>query len=356
MPVASFTATRWAWLRHHEPEAASATRAVRLPHDFLTERLCGRAATDRGDASGTAWWSTKDGRYAPDVLDLIDLDPELLPDVLGPREPAGELTGPAGRELGLAEGAVVGPGTGDNMGAALGLGLGPGEPVISLGTSGTAYAVMDERAADPSGTVAGFADASGRFLPLAATLNATLAIDRVAEWLGLDRDAPAEKTRVVVLPYLDGERTPNLPRAAGMVAGLRHATTREEILLAAYEGAVASLVEALDRIGEQGSGLDPDAPVLLVGGGARGPAWQHTVARLSGRDVQIPEADELVALGAAAQAAACVSGEAPEEVARRWDLRRGTTVAAPADRDAETLERIDLTRRASLQLLDPPQS
>ena len=140
------------------------------------------------------------------------------------------------------------------------------------------------------------------------------------------------------------------------MAGLRHATTREEILLAAYEGAVASLVEALDRIGEQGSGLDPDAPVLLVGGGARGPAWQRTVARLSGRDVQVPEADELVALGAAAQAAACVSGEAPEEVARRWDLRRGTTVAAPAERDAETLERIDLTRRASLQLLDPPQS
>ena len=289
------------------------------------------------------------------MLELIELDPELLPDVLGPGDPAGELSGTAARELGLAEGAVVGPGTGDNMGAALGLGLAPGEPVISLGTSGTAYAVMDERAADPSGTVAGFADASGRFLPLAATLNATMAIDRVAEWLGLDRDAPAESTRVVVLPYLDGERTPNLPQAAGMVAGLRHATTREEILLAAYEGAVASLVEALDRIGEQGSGLDPEAPVLLVGGGARGPAWQRTVARLSGRDVQIPEADELVALGAAAQAAACVSGEAPEEVARRWDLRRGTTVAAPAERDAETLERINVTRQASLQLHDPPR-
>jgi xylulokinase len=244
----------------------------------------------------------------------------------------------------------VGPGTGDNMGAALGVGARPGEPVVSLGTSGTAYAVMERRAADPSGTVAGFADASGRFLPLAATLNATLAVDRVAGWLCLDREAAADRTSVVVLPYLDGERTPNLPRAAGMVAGLRHATTREEILLAAYEGAAASLVEAVDRLGEQGSGLDPDAAILLVGGGARGAAWQRTVARLSGRPVQVPDAEELVALGAAAQAAACLSGEAPEEVARRWDTRGGIAVEAPAERDLEALERIRATREATLAL------
>ena len=350
VPVPSFTATRWAWLRRHEPERAAAARAVRLPHDFITERLCGRAATDRGDASGTAWWSTRDEDYVDDVLGLIELDSELLPDVLGPREPAGEVSASAARELGLRPGAVVGPGTGDNMGAALGLGARPGEPVVSLGTSGTAYAVMERRAVDPSGTVAGFADASGRFLPLAATLNATLAVDRVAGWLGLDREAAADRTSVVVLPYLDGERTPNLPRAAGMVAGLRHGTTREEILLAAYEGAAASLVEAIDLLGEQGSGLDPDAPILLVGGGARGSVWQRTVARLSGRPVQVPDAEELVALGAAAQAAACLSGEAPDEVARRWDTRRGLAVEAPAERDVEALERIRMTREATLAL------
>jgi xylulokinase len=270
VPVPSFTATRWAWLRRHEPERAAAAMAVRLPHDFITERLCGRAVTDRGDASGTAWWSTRDEGYVDDVLRLIELDRTLLPEVLGPREAAGEVGRSAAGELGLREGVVVGPGTGDNMGAALGLGARPGEPVVSLGTSGTAYAVMERRAADPGGTVAGFADASGRFLPLAATLNATLAVDRVAGWLGLDREAAADRTAVVVLPYLDGERTPNLPQAAGMVAGLRHATTREEILLAAYEGAAASLVEAIDRLGEQGSGLDPDATILLAGGGARG--------------------------------------------------------------------------------------
>jgi xylulokinase len=350
VPVPSFTATRWAWLRRQDPDRAAATRAVRLPHDFLTERLCERAATDRGDVSGTAWWSTRDERYVDEVLDLIDLDPALLPEVLGPREPAGEVTSSAGRTLGLRGGTLVGPGTGDNMGAALGLGAAAGEPIVSLGTSGTAFAVMQERAVDPTGIVAGFADASGRFLPLTATLNATLAVDRVASWLGLDREAAAEQTGVVLLPYLDGERTPNLPRAAGMVAGLRHATTREEILLAAYEGAVASLVEALDLLAEVGSGLTPSAAILLVGGGARGPVWQRTVTRLSGRPVQAPEAEELVALGAAAQAAACLSGDPPEEVARAWNSRRGNVVEPPAQRDLETLDRIRATREATLAL------
>ena len=122
---------------------------------------------------------------------------------------------------------------------------------------------------------------------------------------------------------------------------------------AAYEGAAASLVEALERIAEQGSGLDPDAPLLLVGGGARGAAWQRVVARLSGREVQVPEAEELVALGAAAQAVACASGEAPEEVARRWGTRRGATIDAPPERDAEALERIRTVREATLPLHDP---
>jgi xylulokinase len=350
VPVPSFTATRWAWLRANEPDIAHSARAVRLPHDFLTERLSGRGATDRGDASGTAWWSTRDERYSDEVLELIDLDPALLPEVLGPAEAAGEVSREAAEALGLRPGALVGPGTGDNAGAALGLGATPGQPVVSLGTSGTAYAVMEERSVDPTGTVAGFADASGRFLPLAATLNATLAVDRVAGWLGLDREAAAERTRVVVLPYLDGERTPNLPRAAGMIAGLRHATTRDQILLATYEGAAASLIEALQALARLGSGLDPDAPLILIGGGARGGVWQRTVARLSGRRVQVPDADELVALGAAAQAAACITDERPEEVARRWGTSAGIEIEPPAEEDTETLARIKATREATRTL------
>ena len=354
VPVASFTATRWAWLRRTEPSVAAAARAVRLPHDWLTERLTGHGATDRGDASGTAWWSTRDEDYVDEVLELVELDRALLPDVLGPSEAAGSVTAAAAAELGLPEGALVGPGTGDNMGAALGLGLRPGEPVISLGTSGTAYAAMSERAVDPSGTIAGFADAAGGFLPLAATLNCTLAVDRVAGWLGLDREAVADHTSVTVLPYLDGERTPNLPRASGTIAGLRHETEPGEILLAAYEGAVASLVEALELLAGVGSGIDPDAPVLLIGGGARGRTWQETVARLSGRAVQVPDDEELVALGAAAQAAALLTGEPPEQLAHRWNTRRGHSIEAPAERDTETLERIRAVREAAAELLDPP--
>jgi xylulokinase len=355
VPVPSFTVTSWAWLRRTEPEVAAAARAIRLPHDWLTERLTAHGATDRGDASGTGWWSTRDEDYAAEVLELaaVELDRALLPDVLGPREAAGAVHRTAAGELGLPEGALVGPGTGDNMGAALGLGLSPGEPTISLGTSGTAYAAMSTRAVDPSGLIAGFADAAGGFLPLAATLNCTLAVDRVAGWLGLDREAVAERTDVTVLPYFDGERTPNLPRAAGTIAGLRHDTQPGQILLAAYEGAVASLVEALELLGSVGSGLDPDAPLVLIGGGARGRVWQDTVARLAGRAVQVPDADEPVALGAAAQAAALLTGEAPDKVARRWDTRRGRTVEPPDEPDTETVRRIRATREAALELLDP---
>jgi xylulokinase len=356
VPVPSFTVTRWAWLRRTEPEVAAATRAIRLPHDWLTERLCGRGVTDRGDASGTGWWSTRDEDYTDEVLDLpsVALDRSLLPEVLGPVDAAGEVLGrrEAG-DLGLPPGALVGPGTGDNMGAALGLGLRPGEAVVSLGTSGTAYAAMSERAIDPTGLIAGFADAAGGFLPLAATLNCTLAVDRVATWLGLERDAVADCTAVTVLPYLDGERTPNLPRAAGTIAGLRHDTEPRQILLAAYEGAVASLVEALDLLAAVGSGLDPDAPVVLIGGGARGRVWQQTVARLAGRAVVVPEAEELVALGAAAQAAAVLTGEPADEIARRWETRRGVTIEPPAEPDTETLARIRGVREAALGLLDP---
>jgi xylulokinase len=356
VPVPSFTVTRWAWLRRTEPEVAAAARAIRLPHDWLTERLCGHGATDRGDASGTGWWSTRDEDYVADVLELpsVALDRSLLPEVLGPQEAAGELHAAAAADLGLPEGAIVGPGTGDNMGAALGLGLRPGEAVISLGTSGTAYAAMSERAVDPSGLIAGFADAAGGFLPLAATLNCTLAVDRIAAWLGLEREAVAPKSgEVTVLPYLDGERTPNLPQAAGTISGLRHDTEPGQILLAAYEGAVASLVEALGLLGSVGSGLDPDAPVVLVGGGARGRVWQETVARLSGRAAAVPEAQELVALGAAAQAAALLTGEEPGEIARRWGTRRGTVVEPPGEPDTETLARIRAVRERAAALLDP---
>jgi xylulokinase len=235
------------------------------------------------------------------------------------------------------------------MGAALALGLEPGTPVVSLGTSGTAYAAMHRRAADPTGIVAGFADAAGGFLPLACTLNATLAVDRVAALLGLDRDSVDPSGEVVVQPYFDGERTPNLPHAAATISGLRHDTAPGQILMAAYEGVVASLLEALERIAEQGSGLAPDAPIVLIGGGARGGTWRDVVRRLSGRPLVVPEADELVALGAAVQAAAVLEDGDLRAVARRFGLSGGLELEA-VERDGETLERIARVRAATDEL------
>ncbi|MEU9076361.1 xylulokinase [Kitasatospora sp. NPDC048538] len=348
VPTAAFTAAKWAWLRAEEPAAADRVAAVRLPHDFLTERLTGEAVTDRGDASGTGWWGP-DG-YDLDVLGRIGLDPALLPQVLSPGTRAGAVR----PGTPLRAGAPVAAGTGDNMAAALGLGLLPGQPVLSLGTSGTVYAVGRTRPADPSGTVAGFADALGGWLPLACTLNCTLAVDRFAALLRLGRDEVDAGGTVVVLPYLDGERTPDLPGASGLVHGLRHDTTPGQLLQAAYDGAAHALLAALDGVLRAG-GEDPagDEPLLLIGGGARGQAWQRTVLRLSGRPVQVPEAQELVALGAAAQAAALLTGERADAVARRWRTATGP-VLEPVEKDGEALELIGDTLRRAGALLGAP--
>lgn len=340
-PVASFTVCKWAWLRRTEPDLARAAAAIRLPHDYLTEQLTGRGTTDRGDASGTGWWSPTSGEYLDEILALpeVDLTAELLPAIIGPADRAGTVTAAAAGALRLEPGTVVGPGTGDNMAAALGLGLSVGQAAMSLGTSGTIFAVAERPTADPSGIVAGFADAAGRYLPLAATLNCTVAVDRIASWLGLDRDDVEPAGSVVVLPYLDGERTPNLPMASGSVTGLRHSTTPQQILMAAYEGAVASLLMAFDAIGEAVGGLDPAAPLMLVGGGARGQTWRSVVRRLTGRTIQVPDNAELVAVGAAVQAAAVLRGEAPADVARRWGGSAGILLD-PTPVDDERLSRI----------------
>ncbi|MBQ0826690.1 xylulokinase [Streptomyces tagetis] len=335
VPSASFTVTKWAWLAEHEPDAVRATKAVRLPHDYLTERLTGQGTTDRGDASGTGWWASGTESYDEEILARVALDPALLPRVVRSGEVAGTVRDAQG--LPFSKGTLVAAGTGDNAAAALGLGLRPGVPVMSLGTSGTVYAVSRHRPADPTGTVAGFADARGDWLPLACTLNCTLAVDRIAALLGLDREAVEPGTDVTLLPFLDGERTPNLPHASGLLYGLRHDTTAGQLLQAAYDGAVHSLLGALDLVLDEDA--DPAAPLLLIGGGSRGAAWQQTVRRLSGRPVQIPQARELVALGAAAQAAGLLTGEDPAAVARRWDTAAGP-VLDPVERDEAALDRI----------------
>lgn len=324
VPVPSFTVTKLHWLGRCEPETLRRTAAVLLPHDYMTFRLTGRRTTDRGDASGTGYWSPREGRYRDDILRLVSegIDwASALPEVLAPDAVAGEWAG---------VGCRVAPGTGDNMAAALGLGLRPGDLLLSMGTSGTACTVSDEPAADPTGTVAGFADATGRYLPLVCTMNATKVTDAVARLLGVDHarfdelvlQAAAGAGDLVLVPHFDGERTPNRPDATGMLTGLRTDATPAQLARAAVEGVVCNLLAGADALGAGAA----HGTVFLVGGAARSAAYRRVVADLTGRAVQVPADEELVAGGAAVQAAAIHLGCDFAEVADAWDLRRGETV------------------------------
>jgi len=320
VPVASFTATKLRWLRDHEPEHAARVAAVALPHDWLTWRLLGhgpdaplgpelaRLSTDRSEASGTGYWSPATGEYDREILRAALGHDALLPRVLAPEARAG----------GTPEGAVVGAGAGDNAAAALGLGAGRGDAVVSIGTSGTAFAVAERPVRDASGTVAGFADATGAYLPLVATLNAARVLDAVAGLLGVDHETLGELALaaapgaggLVLHPYFEGERTPNLPEATARLEGMTlAATTRPNLARAAVEGLLCGLADGLDAIRAHGVRAER---VLLIGGGAQNPAVARIAAQVLGAPIVVPRPGEYVARGAALQAAWALTGAPPD--------------------------------------------
>ena len=340
-PVAAFTITKLAWVAEHEPDVLDRAATVMLPHDYLTFRLCGEHVTDRGDASGTGWFSPSRRAVVPEAFTAAGLDPEVwglrLPRVLDATEVAGRITAEGAAALGVPADVIVGPGTGDNMGAALGLGLRDGDVAISLGTSGTVFAVSATATHDPSGAVAGFASATGDYLPLVCTLNATKVTDSVARWLGTDApglaalamDATDDPGDAMLVPYFDGERTPNLPDATGTFTGLTNATTREQLALAAHDGVLCGVLAGLDAL--RGVGAACDGRLFLVGGGARSSAYRQRLADLAGQPVIVPDTDEAVATGAALQAAVVAGGGDFTAVADRWQLGAGDTIAPAAD-------------------------
>jgi xylulokinase len=317
VPVASFTVTKLRWLARAEPAGARRVERVLLPHDWLTWLLAGRPdapTTDRGDASGTGYWSPAHGAYRTDLLERALGRVVAVPRVADPAEVVGRTDA----------GAALAAGTGDNMGAALGLGLEPGDVVVSLGTSGTAFAVSPVPAADPTGAVAGFADATGAFLPLVATLNAARVLAAGAAMLGVDLarfddlalSAPPGAGGLVLLPYLDGERTPNLPDATGTLAGLtRAAMTPANLARACVEGMLCGLADAVDAV--VAVGVRPRR-ILLIGGAAASAAVRAVAPGLLGLPVHVPAAGEYVAVGAARQAAWALAGTAEPP---RWDAR-----------------------------------
>jgi xylulokinase len=320
VPNASFTVTKLRWLAEHEPGNAGRAAAVLLPHDWLTWRLgAPTPATDRGDASGTGYFSTADGAWLPEVAADAIGHQVRLPRVARPAAVVGE----------TGWGAAVSAGTGDNMGAALGLGLRPGEVAVSIGTSGTAFAVTGGPAADATGTIAGFADATGAFLPLVLTVNAGLVLSAAAALTGTDLDGLSKRALagrpgaggLTLLPYLDGERTPDRPRASGVLRGLTTGNaTAENLARAAVEAVLASLAEVASLLTEFGE----QRRVLLIGGGARSEAVRALAPGIFGVPVDVPEPGEYVALGAARQAAWALAGAAdpppwPRPPARRYE-------------------------------------
>jgi xylulokinase len=329
VPVAAFTITKLSWLHRSEPETWARVAKVVLPHDFLNHRLTGAHFTDRGDASGTGYWSPREARYRFDLLSIVDdaIDwHQVVPPVVASDAPAGSLRAEAAEALGLRTKPIVTSGTGDNMAAALGIGMRPGDVAMSLGTSGTVFAIDDAPSTDPRGDVAGFAHADGRFLPLVCTLNATLVTQAFADLLGVTLDeldelalaAPAGAGGLTLVPYLAGERTPNRPDATGTLRGIRTDVTREAVARAAFEGVVCGLLDGVDALDAVTSEAH-DGRLLLVGGGARSVAYRQVLADLAGRQVTIPAEEEHVARGACVQAASVLRGAEPSAVAAAWE-------------------------------------
>jgi xylulokinase len=340
VPTMSFTVTKLRWLAEREPANAARVHRVALPHDWLTWRLAGGGArdggpgdaggdpsaalvTDRGDASGTGYFSPATGGWLPEYATRALGHQVALPLVAAPSSVVGQ----------TSWGAAISAGTGDNMGAALGMGLRDGDVAVSIGTSGTAYAVTSRPSADPTGLVSGFADATGHFLPLSATLNAARVLDVTARMLGvtvaglsdLALKAAPGAGGLVLLPYLDGERTPNRPAANGVLRGLTTANaTPENLARAAVEAVICSLADAVD--GLRPCGITP-ARIVLTGGAAKSEAVRAIAPAVFGLPVTVPEAAEYVALGAARQAAWALSGSAePPD----WAERPSVTLEASA--------------------------
>jgi len=321
LPVASFTSTKVLWVSRNEPENAARIAAVCLPHDWLTWRLAGYGpigesekgpdlnalATDPSDASGTGYFNPSTGEYEAEVWQFILGRTPILPRVIKPGSWAFE----ADDRFNLAGGA------GDNAAAGLGLGAGLGDVVVSLGTSGTVFAVTDVVAKDSTGTVAGFASASSSYLPLVCTLNAARIMDSFASLLSVNHEefgqlalaANAGAEGLVVVPYFEGERTPNLPQAKGAVLGLTLSNNRlENLARAAIEGMLCGLADGLEVLLAQGVACER---VLLIGGAAANAAVQKIASEIFGVQVDVPNLGEYVADGAARQAAWALTGANP---------------------------------------------
>jgi xylulokinase len=344
--VAAFTASKVRWMADHEPDNAERTHAIALPHDWLSWQLQGgkdfsKLFTDRSDASGTGYFDAVSSTYRRDILAVaIKSKREIqLPFVATPAQFAGT----------TLSGIPIAPGAGDNAAAALGIQAKPGDVVVSLGTSGTAFSVSKTPTADPSGMVAGFADATGNYLPLVCTLNAARIFDAATRILGKTHDEVGQLALsaqpgahgLALLPYFEGERTPNRPNATGVFSGMTLENSNPaDIARAMIEGMLAGLADAVQALIDLGVEVKR---VLIIGGAAKNPAVGQIASALFARPVLVAPAGEYVADGAARQAAWALLGGADAPL---WDLGAAQEIEAVAT--PEVLERYRVLRDATV--------
>lgn len=340
LPVASFTSTKVSWVAQNEPVNASRIAAICLPHDYLSWRLAGYGpegdsqfgpdlsalATDASDASGTGYFNPTEGEYVPEILAWILGRVPHLPRIVAPGEAAFAANTDRTGYLG-----AIACGAGDNAAAGLGVDAVEGDVIVSLGTSGTVFSVSATPTSDSSGTIAGFSSATGSYLPLVCTLNAARVLDSFANLLEVSHEQLGELALqaepgsggVVLVPYFEGERTPNLPNATASVLGLTLANnTRPNLARAAIEGMLCGLAAGLSALTDAGVSA---SRIILVGGAAANPAVQQIAAEIFGLPVSVPAPGEYVANGAARQAAWLILGSRPA-----WGIDTIATVQKPA--------------------------
>lgn len=321
VPAPALTVSKLAWTERNHPGLVARARHILLPADYIVFRLTGRAVTERGGASGTGYFDPAANAWVTGLADLavpgIDW-PAVLPEIIGSSDAAGPVTA----DLGPLRGAIVGAGSGDNMTAALGMDARRGDRVMSLGTSGTIYGVTPVGVQDATGAINGYADATGLYTPMVTTLNAAKVTDTFRRLMGLGTDAfdtlalGAASDGLVLVPYLDGERCPNLPGATGTLAGLRSNATPGQLARAVVEGPLCGLLEGGDLLAA--AGVVHDGRLIVTGGASRSRAYRQVLADLSGQPLLTCRMVETAAGGAAVQAAAALAGRHTAEVAAAW--------------------------------------
>lgn len=316
--LTGYTAPKILWVRKNEPSNWEKTASVLLPHDYINRWLTGVKSMEYGDASGTALLDVKTRTWSQPVLDAVA--PGLgakLPPLRSSEVPAGTLRPELSSQWNLTGSVIVSSGGGDNMMGAIGTGnVSPGIMTASLGTSGTLYAFSPSPVVDPKGEVAAFCDSTGSWMPLACTMNVTLVTELTrALFAGWSHDhyaseaatIPAGSDGLLLLPYLAGERTPNLPRGSGVLHGITTKNfTPAHLARAAMEGVTLGLAYGLDRF--RALGVNP-TEIRITGGGTKSPFWRQLCADVFGVPTVCLTSSEGAALGGAIQAAWAAGGD-----------------------------------------------